>query len=121
MEKITYYKVADKKANGKNNDLFRFIPIENILFDRGMVKKVNEVCSGAAKQKGIKVLQRNGFSLSKWDSVLKNIKDCKPLDPIIVKQFKKTKYYEVIDGRHRAVVSLYEHFTHVPVIIIKSI
>ena len=121
MEKIKHYTVADKKANGKNNDIYRFIPIENILFDRGRVKKVNEVCSGAAKQKGIKVLQQNGFPLSKWDSVLKNIKDCKPLDPIIVKQFKKTNYYEVIDGRHRSVVSLYENFTHVPVIIIKSI
>ena len=119
MEKIKHYTVADKKENGIHNDPYRLIPIENILFDQGMVKKVNEVCSAAAKEKGIKVLQRERFPLFKWDSVLKNIKDSKPLDPIKVKQFKETKYYEVIEGRHRVVVSLSVDFTHVPVILIQ--
>ena len=45
MEKITHYKVADKKANGNHNEPNHLIPIENILFDRGMVNKVNEVYS----------------------------------------------------------------------------
>ena len=118
MEKITHYKVAGKKANGNHNEPNHLIPIENILFDRGMVNKVNKVCNEVAKEKNIKVLRRDGFSLSKWDTVLKDIKEYKALDPIIGKKFKKSKYYEVIDGRHRVVVSLYEQFTHVPVIVV---
>ena len=42
---------------------------------------------------------------------------CETLDPITVKRFKETKYYEVIQGRTRVVASLHEGFTHVPVII----
>ena len=118
MEKITYYSIADVKENGLKNDHFRLIPIQNILFDQGMTKKVNEVCGDTAKQVGIKLLKRDPLPLYKWDQVLSDIKEEKSLDPITVKKFKETKYYEVIKGRTRVVVSLHERYTHIPVFII---
>ena len=118
MEKITHYPVAEVKETGVKNNHFRYIPIQNILFDQGMTKKVNEVCADIAKKVGIKVLKRDQLPLLKWDNVLKDIKNKAPLDPITVKRFKKTDYYEVIQGRHRVVASLHENYTHVPVILI---
>lgn len=119
MERIIHYPVADKKENGIQNDHFLLISIQNILFDQGMVKKVNEVCADIAKKVGIKVLKRDQLPLLKWDNVLKDIKNKTPLDPIKVKRFKKTNYYEVIQGRHRVVTSLHEEYTHVPVILLE--
>ena len=118
MEKIKYYPVADMKENGVKNYTFRLIPIENILFDQGMTKKVNEVCSDTAKTVGIKLLKRDPLPIYKLDKVLLDFQEEKSLDPIQVNKFKETKYYEVIQGRHRVVASLYKGFTHVPVIII---
>ena len=118
MEKTIYYPVADKKENGIQNNHFRLLSIQNILFDQGMTKKVNEVCGDIAKKVGIKLLKRDSLPLLKWDNVLKDIKNKTPLDPITVKRFKKTDYYEVIQGRHRVVASLHEKYTHVPVILI---
>ena len=43
MEKITHYPVADVKENGVKNDHFRYVPIQNILFDQGMTKKEDEM------------------------------------------------------------------------------
>ena len=118
MEKITHYPVADVKENGVKNDHFRYVPIQNILFDQGMTKKVNEVCSDTAKTVGIKLLKRDPLPIYKLDKVLLDFQEEKSLDPIQVKKFKETKYYEVIQGRTRVVASLHEGFTHVPVIII---
>ena len=117
MEKITHYPVADVKENGVKNDNFRYIPIQNILFDQGMTKKVNGVCSDTAKKVGIKLLKRDPLPIYKFDKILSDIQGSKPLDPIIVNRFKETKFYEVIQGRTRVVASLYEGFTHVPSII----
>ena len=118
MEKIKYFPVADVKENGTKNDTFCLIPIENILFDQGMTKKVTEVCSDTAKKVGIKLLKRDPLPIYKLEKVLLDLQEKKPLDPIHVKKFKETKYYEVIQGRTRVVASLHEGFTHVPVIII---
>ena len=118
MEKITHYPVADVKENGTKNDTFCLIPIENILFDQGMTKKVTEVCSDTAKKVGIKLLKRDPLPIYKLDKVLVDFQEGKSLDPIHVKRFKETKFYEVIQARTRVVASLYKRFTHVPVIII---
>ena len=40
MEKIKHYTVADKKANGKNYDIYRFIPLENIEFLRSCISNL---------------------------------------------------------------------------------
>jgi len=56
----------------------------------------------------------NIIPLSKWDKVSNDFDSNKPLDPIKVKPFKQTDYYEVIDGRHRCMVSHHNGHTHVP-------
>ena len=101
----------------KNNH-FRYVPIQNILFDQGMTKKVNEVCSDRAKTMGIKLLKRDPLPIYKLEKVLLDFQEEKSLDPIHVKKFKETKYYEIIQGRTRVVASLHDGLTHVPVIII---
>ena len=69
MEKITHYPVADVKENGVKNDHFRYIPIQNILFDQGMKKKVDEVCSDTAKKVGIKLLKRDPLPINRLEKV----------------------------------------------------
>ena len=118
MEKINYYPVADVKENGIKNKIFRLIPIKNLLFDQGMKKKVDEVCSDTAKKVGIKLLKRDPLPINRLEKVLSDFQEKKPLDPIHVKKFKETKYFEIIQGRTRVVASLYEGYTHVPVFII---
>ena len=87
MEKITTYKVADKKENGIKNPPYRLVPIQNILYDQGMVKKVKEVCNDTAKLLNIKIVKKNPLLLFKWDKVIATIQEDIPLDPIQVKQF----------------------------------
>ena len=113
MEELTHYEISDVKQNGTKNDHFKFIPVNLILFDLGMKLKVDEVCGDKAKQEKIKILKREAFPLYKYENVLQDIQNKKALDPITVKPYKNTKFYEVIDGRHRVVCSLYEGYTHV--------
>ena len=113
MEELTHYQISNVKQNGTKNDHFKLISLHRILFDLGMKLKVDEVCSETAKQEKIKILKREAFPLYKYENVLQDIQNKKALDPIIVKQYKHTNFYEVIDGRHRVVCSLYEGYTHV--------
>ena len=69
-----------------------------LLFSATMTKKVNEVCSDNAKKVGIKLLKRDPLPIYKFDKVLSDIQESKPLDPITVKRFKETKFYEVIQN-----------------------
>ncbi len=112
------YLVSDFKENGIKNESFKVVPIQNILFDLGMKEKVKEYCDDRGKEMKIKVLKRDNLPLNKWEKVLFDIQNKKPLDPIKVKKYKDTVYYEIIDGRHRVVTSLFKNFTHVPIIII---
>ena len=117
MKDVTHFVVADVKENGIKNGGFKKIPIQEILFDLGMKQFVKEHCDDKAKQLNIKILNRDNLPLNRSSTVHTDIQNKKPLDPIVVKKFKETKYYEVIQGRHRVVISLYEGFTHVPVIV----
>ena len=117
MKDVTHFVVADVKENGIKNGDFKKIPIQEILFDLGMKQFVKEHCDDKAKQLNIKILKRDNLPLNRSSTVHTDIQNKKPLDPIVVKKFKETKYYEVIQGRHRVVISLYEGFTHVPVIV----
>ena len=74
MEKTIHYPVADKKENGIQNNHFRLLSIQNILFDQGMTKKVNEVCGDIAKKVGIMLLKRDSLTLIKRHNVIKEIK-----------------------------------------------
>jgi len=115
MEEVKYYHVADVKQNNKKNDNYTIVSLNLILFDLGMKKKVDEVCGDSGKMQKIKILKRESLPLNKYENVLSDFKNQKPMDPINVKKFKETQYYEVINGRHRVVCSLYEGYTHIPI------
>lgn len=115
MEEIKHYPVSEYKQNGIKNDLITVVPLNLILFDLGMKRKVDEICGDRAKLQKIKILKRESLPLNKYDNVLLDLQNKKPIDPIIVKKYKETKYYEVIDGRHRVVCSLYEGFSEIPI------
>ena len=115
MDIIKHYTVSDTKENGVKNEDWVIIPIWKIILDKGMEQKAKEVCDDNCKGSNIKKL-KNGtiIPLSKWDKVTNDFDSNKPLDPIKLKPFKQSDYYEVIDGRHRCIVSHYNGYTHVP-------
>ena len=108
IAKINENSTAQKKG-------WILIPIKQVLYDAGMRNKIKEICN--EKGKGTKGL-RGGFNLHKWDKVWDEIKTERPLDPIIVKKYKNTEYYEVKNGRHRATASLCSGFESVPAFVI---
>ena len=60
----------DLKENGIKNEHFRYIPIQNILFDQGMTKKVNEICGDNAKKIGFLIDTPNANILKIGNSAL---------------------------------------------------
>lgn len=114
MENNHYY-VADRKENGVKNDIYEMIPLNKIIFDKGMVAIANEKCDDICKNKNIKKFKTGELiPMKKWDKVYHDFENKKPLDPVKVKRFKTTEYYEIIDGRHRCILSHYSGFTHIP-------
>ena len=109
MEETTY--------NYNKQENIKCISLYYILLDRGMKTKVDELCSETAKKHKLKVL-KNDLSLDLNNGKLKTLESKDIFEPIKIKQFKKTKYYEVIDGRHRYVYSLQNDYTSIPCIII---
>jgi len=93
------------------------LSLSMILLDKGMRVKISEICSENAIKHALKYI-KNDKSLMLNDDKLKEIKTKDNLEPIKIKQFKNTKYYEIIDGRHRYVYSLLSDFTSIPCIII---
>ena len=113
-ENYTVAKISENGTKQKKNWIL--ISVKQILYDSGMRKKIKEICND--KGKGTKGL-KGGFSLHKWETVWKEISENIPLDPIIVKKYKNTDYYEVINGRHRATASLCAGLNYVPAFIQK--
>jgi len=115
MEEIKHYIVSDMKENGCKNEGWLIVPLWKLIIDAGMDKKIREICDDMCKGNGIKRFKNElMIPLNKWDKVQKDFKDKKELDPIKIKKFKKSKYYEIIDGRHRCVLSHYFGYTHIP-------
>ena len=125
---MTHYYISDINEQGlEQNALWELIPIKSIVFDDGMIKKAKEM-SIYLKNQGIKVfpktnIKSQGLDLYKWDEVNKNISSNVAIDPISIKKYKKINmidYYEVVQGRHRVVSSLYNDFNEIPAVIISN-
>ena len=85
-----YYIVSDIKQNGIKNDNFKIIPINKIIFDKGMHILAKEKCDDICKNTGIKVLRNDSYiPMVRWDIVYNDFESNKPLDPIIVKEYSK--------------------------------
>tara|TARA_B100000902_G_C27253801_1_gene886727 strand:- start:684 stop:1022 length:339 start_codon:yes stop_codon:yes gene_type:complete len=112
MKEIKYYKIDNKYQNTTI-----ILPLSKILLDNGMRLKVSELCPSKAKDFKLKII-KNDKSLPLNNDKLTTIQENTILEPIKVKQFKLTSYYEVIDGRHRYIYSLNNNYDHIPVIII---
>ena len=115
MTSQTYYPLS---LNHSKSDIF-YIPIQNIIFDRGMIESSKEK---GVKLSGIKFFPNNnpksqGFKLNKWDNVYNDIENGIDLDPIKLKKYNQD-YYEVIDGRHRVVSSLKYSYIFIPAVIL---
>ena len=122
MDEKSHYLVSDTKQNGQKNPNFVIIDLKNIVLDRSMFLFIKHNFDDKVKNKGFKVIKNdNSLPLNKWESVKNDIENHKALDPIKIKQFKTTKYYEIIDGRHRYVSSIYNDFTHIPCIIYEEL
>jgi len=119
MEGEQHYIISDTKQNGEKHKEIIIIQLNLILLDKSMSSFIRENFDDKMKNKGYKLLKNDNASpLYKWEKVLKDITDNIALDPIKVKPFKMTKYYEIIDGRHRFVSSIFNDYTHIPCIIL---
>ena len=115
METNIHYPVADVKENGMKNDNFKLISINKIIFDKGMFAMAQEKFDDLCKGKNIKKFKKGILlPLQKWEKVSRDFEFKKPLDPIKIKKFKNTDNYEVVDGRHRVMLSYYHGYTMVP-------
>lgn len=115
MDIIKHYIVSDTKENGIKNENWVIIPIWKIIFDKGMNQKAKELCDDNCKNKNIKKFKNGDVSpLNKWEKVINDFDSNTPLDPIKVKRYKESDYYEVIDGRHRCMISHYYNYTYIP-------
>ena len=105
------------RQNGLKNENWKLIPIQKIIFDKGMSHIAKEKCDDVCKGVGIRKF-KGGILLPmvKWDKVHADFKEKKALDPIVVKAYNNTGYYEIIDGRHRCILSHYNKYTHIPCI-----
>ena len=122
MDEKSHYLVSETKQNGQKNSNFVIINLKDIILDRSMYLFIKHNFDDKVKNKGFKVIKNdNSLPLHKWESVKNDIENHKALDPIKIKQFKTTKYYEIIDGRHRYVSSIYNDFTHIPCIIYEEL
>tara|TARA_Y100000817_G_scaffold314675_1_gene314518 strand:- start:632 stop:997 length:366 start_codon:yes stop_codon:yes gene_type:complete len=119
MDKNLHYPVADIKQNGLKNSGWEVISINNIILDRGMNQLAKEKCDDNCKGKGLRK-RINGpiIPMVKWKKVFLDFENKKALDPIIISKYRNTKYYDIIDGRHRCMLSHYNGYTHVPCIIL---
>jgi hypothetical protein len=120
---MAHYSISAINEKGLEQDaLWELIFIKSIIFDKGMIKKAKEMIIDL-KSKKIKVfpktnIKSQGFDLYKWDEVNINISSNIALDPINIKKYNETDYYEVIQGRHRVVSSLYNGHTQIPAFIL---
>lgn len=90
------------------------IPVNKLLLDKAMNLWVKKNANEFALKKKIKILP------AKYDNAVGNINTNKitqlekaysineihNLPFVLVKQYKNTEYYEIIDGRHRVVLAL---------------
>lgn len=109
MEETTYNYIKE--------DNIKCISLSYILLDRGMKKKVDELCPEKAKKHKLKVL-KNDKSFDLKNEKLNTLESKDIFEPIKIKGYKNTQYYEIIDGRHRYVYSLQNDYTSIPCIII---
>lgn len=118
MEGGQHYIISDLKQNGEKHKEIITLQLNHILLDKSMVIFIRQHFDDKMKNKGYKFIKNdNSLPLHKWEKVLKDITDNIALDPIKVKPFKMTKYYEIIDGRHRYVSSIYNDYTYIPCVI----
>ena len=122
MEGEQHYIISDLKQNGEKHKEIIILQLNKILLDKSMSSFIRKNCDDKMKNKGYKLLKNdNSLPLHKLEKVLKDLADNTALDPINVKPFKMTNYYEIIDGRHRFVSSIYYGYTHIPCVIYEEI
>ena len=89
------------------------IPLRRILLDRAMRAWVKENADEQGRQLNLKQLPPNydrcvgQLQQDRIDSLAR----CEAELPIVVLPYKSTKYYEVVDGRHRVVLAIQNRAT----------
>lgn len=112
---MTHYPVASIKENGEKNENFTFVSMENIILDPGMESMGRQKCHKILLEKKVKTLNNGAETqLYKWDKIEKYFQEKKELDPVKLSKFKGTSYYNVLDGRHRCMLSFFNEYTHIP-------
>ena len=98
------------------------IPLNKIILDDSIVYAVKNY--GGIVEKGTYVnenyttplnrMESSEYIQSPYEAMVKGI----PLPPVILKSYKKTGYYEIIEGRHRIASSIILNYKGIHAIII---
>ncbi len=94
------------------------VPISLILMTKPMIRAAKQVNGASFVHLNLKMQPGEaGFILNRTKSILEAMRHGVALPPVILKPYHH--HYEVLDGRHRVAMSLANHYTHVPAIIVQ--
>tara|TARA_B100000902_G_C27124737_1_gene820499 strand:+ start:212 stop:613 length:402 start_codon:yes stop_codon:yes gene_type:complete len=119
LEPPTHYKIAENKQNGMPNIDYILIEYNKIILDKSMSEELTRLCGDKYNGTGLKKFRdfktKNYGDMKRIDIVKNDFENDKGLDPIKVINFNgRDNRYEIIDGRHRYIISLYKGYTHIP-------
>ena len=114
-ETPTHYKIAKVKENGNLNKDYILIQFNKIILDKSMSIELTKLCGDKYNGTGLKKFKTIKYgNMEKVNTVKEYFENEKELDPIKVTPFNSTDKYEIIDGRHRYIMSLYKGYSHIP-------
>lgn len=93
---------------------YQLIPIGRILWTNAMIHAVHS--HGIELHNPMKCMQCDDFPLNRdVDAKVQAMTMRVTFPPISAKFDRQSDTYEVLDGRHRVVASVLNHYTHIPV------
>ena len=89
------------------------LEIKQILITYSIAEAVKKK-GGSTRGLGIKKYPGfQGFPLTRMSSIMNAFINCKNLPPIKVKQYRQSKYFYIVDGRHRFATNIILNSTHI--------
>lgn len=103
---------------------FVIVPINKIIIDNSIISAVKKY--GGRVPRGIRVTNEFSSPLNRMEPIISSndkilvpsvfdaIRNLYPLEPIILKAYRNTGYYTIIEGRHRIAASIILNLEYIP-------
>ena len=114
-ETPTHYSISSLKENGNPNKDYILIDFNKIILDKSMSTTLTQLCGDKYYGSQLKKFKNStSYTMDRIETVKKGFDEDKSFDHIKVSKFKGLDKYEIIDGRHRYILSLYRGYSHIP-------